>query len=66
MLRESHESARDKIRERIKVGRELKGSHVSYTASQDEAASFNKAFQKVDEYNRDLLVSLYTNGDPGI
>src|SRR5207247_4140871 len=44
----------------------LTASHVSYNASQDEAASFNKAFQKWDEYNRDLLVSLYTNGDPVI
>jgi hypothetical protein len=64
MVRESHESAREKIRERIKEGRELKGGHLAYTASQEEVMSFNKAYQKWDEYNRDLLLSLYTNSTP--
>ena len=60
-LKESHESARAKIRDRIRVGRELKGSHLAYSASESEAASFNKEYQKWDEYNRDLIRSLYTN-----
>jgi predicted nucleotide-binding protein len=60
-IRETHESARAKLQERIKKAQQLKDRQVQ---SQEEAQAFNKDYDKWDDYNETLLRSLFTNDVP--